>query len=459
MPQRSRLHLACAICSDQAISSIDVPESRETGMISLDRRSILAGAAAALALRGLAARAAALPGPTDGFVDSVGVNVHIASPPYAARFDRFHELIGASGIRHLRDELRPSNDLGRWRALNARSGVQFNVLVSPATNTVPEMMAYLDALGVDCISAIEGQNEGDSDWFMALPLAKSGWSDVVVAYQRDVHRALRARYSVAQLPLLSPSVIDWKPADVTLLKGAAEFSDAVAIHSYVQHAEEPETTDDHAAVAWYLHNMRDAFKPGAPALATECGYCNLVRHGGSGVSEAAAAIYLPRLLLNNYRLGILRTFLYEFIDGGTDPNDSEMHWGLVRNDGTPKPSYLAISNLIAALKDAARAAPSPMLQVAPASMSPELRQLAFEDSAGRPLLAVWRAVPCWNRWLAHDVAVEPVAVDLTVGAPGTSPSLAMMRPNDNADWQPVATSGQHATIPLDGRVVIIRAAA
>jgi hypothetical protein len=427
-------------------------DTRDSGMTDLSRRAILIGGAASMMLRPGSLAALPLPGPSDTFTDSVGVNVHIGSEPYATSFERFHDLLAASGIRHLRDELRPSNDLDRWRALNKRSDILFNILVSPATNTVVEMMTYLAALGIERVSAMEGQNEGDSDWFMSLPLAKPDWSNVVVNYQREVHDALRARYPSSQLPLLSPSVINWKPADVALLRPANQYSDAVAIHSYVQKAQEPETSDDYAAVSWYLHNMRDAFKPGASALATECGYCNVVRPGTSGVSETAAALYLPRLLLNNFRLGILRTFLYEFLDGGTDPNEGEHHWGLVRNDGTPKPGYHGIRNLLSALKGARRASNSPPLRVA--STAPDLRHIAFQDAQGQPLLAVWRAVRCWNVEKAEDIPVPTVPIDISIE--GRAASLSFNRPNDGADWRRVSVTDAHATIPLDGRVAIVR---
>lgn len=417
----------------------------------LDRRTLLTGAAALL-LRPASVIAAPLPGPTDTFTDSVGVNVHISSEPYASNFDRFHDLLATSGIRHLRDELRPSNDLARWRLLNERSNIRFNILVSPATNTVPEMMAYLDALGIARITSIEGQNEGDSPWFMSLPLAKPGWSNVVVDYQREVHRALRERFTVEQLPLLSPSVIDWKPADVALLRGAAPYSDAVAIHSYVQKAQEPETNDDYAAVSWYLQNMRDAFKAGAPALVTEVGYCNVVKPGSAGVGEIASGIYLPRLLLNNFRLGILRTFLYEFWDGGVDPNEGEHHWGLLRNDGTPKPGYHAVRNLLLALQSARPAGDNQPLKVATRSL--ELKHVAFQDAQGKPILAVWRAARCWDVAAAEDTIVPMMSVDISVD--GRIDSLAFNRPNDGNGWQRVPVTNGNATIPLDGRVAILR---
>jgi hypothetical protein len=389
------------------------------------------------------------------FGDSVGVNVHISSEPYRSNYERFRMRLGESGIRHLRDELRPSNDLDQWRALHADLGVRFNVLVSPATNTIPEMMAYLDALGVQRVSAIEGQNEGDSDWFMSLPIARPDWWKVVIDYQIAAHQALRARYDAKALPILSPSVIDWKPADVALLRPAAGFCDMVAMHPYVQGGQEPETGDDYASIAWYLRNMRDAFKPGAEVMATEMGYCNAIRPGSSNVSERAAAIYLPRMLLNNYQIGIRRTFMYEFMNGGTDPDDGEQNWGLVRSDGAPKPSYHAIRRLLAALADARLiAGPASEFGVALRSLRPDLRQVVLQDRAGGYVVAIWHAARAWDVAGARDIANEPQSVEIV--AEGRARPVAMNVPHDDDQWRDLSPSRGPLTVPVADKVVLLR---
>jgi hypothetical protein len=423
-------------------------------MLKIDRRAlILSGAGLLLAGPG---RSQTVPIDRYGtFTDSVGVNVHIGSPPYNVDFSTFRNLLGDSGIRHVRDELRPDNNLEQWRGLNAEFGILFQCLVSPATNTVPEMLAYLEALGPERVSAVEGQNEGDSDWFMSLAIAKPEWSKVVIDYQKAVHHALRARYSASILPIVSPSVINWKPADAALLRPAADFSDVVAIHSYVQGAQEPETDDDYAALSWYLRNMRDAFKPGAPVMATETGYCNTVKAGGGGVSETAAAAYLPRLLLNNFRLGVTRTFLYEFMDGSPDRNEWEHNWGLVHSDGSPKPSYHAIKRLLAALKDA-RLANKPVTEqrAFARTTSPEVQQVAFQDRAGHLILAIWRSVRCWDVQNARDIAVEAKPVEIVVD--GKASAMSVTVPNDDGTWRKVTGLRETMTIPVAEKIVLVR---
>ena len=350
----------------------------------LTRRRVLAAALAA-PLPGTVMRVHA----ADAFVDSVGVCTHLSSEPYLSAFGAVRAGIAALGIRHLRDELRPDNDLDRWRTLFRQHGVRSHLLVSPATNTVPEMLRYIGAVGPETVSAIEGQNEGDSDWFMAQPQARPRWDRAVVAYQRDVFRALRARYPM--LPILSPSVIDYKPADAKLLRPAAPFSDIVAMHPYAQRAQEPETAEEYAGLDWYLRTMRDGFKPGAPVMATEAGYATLDQPGG--ISETAQAVYLPRLLLHFFAAGIRRTFLYELMDGGADPAESEHHYGLLRHDGTPKPAFTALQTLLQSLAD-----PGPVIRpgMIGLEMSGASRMVVFQARDGTITAAIWRPERLWD---------------------------------------------------------------
>jgi hypothetical protein len=427
------------------------------GAQQISRRIFLQGAAASVVTSRARAGAGVAYSPA-AFAASAGVNTHLSSEPYASQYMTVRELLRASGIRTVRDELRRGNDLNRWRDLHDSFGIRSHLLVSPATSTVAEMLSYIEALGVERVSAIEGQNEGDSDWFKSNAASGGNWSKTVVDYQRSMFQALRTRYPSDALPIVSPTVLDWKPADMRQLIAAANFCDAVAIHSYAQHAEEPETGAGYAALSWYLHNLRDVFKPGAPVMATETGYNTMSPPAGSAISEAAAAIYLPRLLLNNFAEGVQRTFIYELMDGGADPANPEHHWGLVRHDGTPKPAFNAIATLLGAMTDQTRSvgAMKPVtvrLREAP----PKTKSLEFRKGDGSTIVAIWRAEPCWDRASAADVEVPPVEVLAVPDRPISAASL--MVPNDGSAWTDLAPSrGGGLAVPVSGKVVLLRLA-
>ena len=75
-----------------------------------------------------------------------------------------------------------------------------------------------------------------------------------------------------------------------------------------------------------------------PLWATEAGYHNAVnaRDGQPPVSERAGAIYTLRTVLEHFKAGIDRTYLYEAVDfwptGRRKPN---WNFGLLRNDMSP----------------------------------------------------------------------------------------------------------------------------
>ena len=94
-----------------------------------------------------------------------------------------------------------------------------------------------------------------------------------------------------------------------------------------------------------------------PIVITESGYHNgLNDHSDQpGVSESAAAKYIPRLYLEDFANGIARTYLYEFLDESADSGlkSFQLHWGLIRADGSEKPAFIALKNLIGEVNDAA----------------------------------------------------------------------------------------------------------
>ena len=433
-----------------AVDELDALPSEPT----MDRRAFLQAGVAAMVAR---------PAPGVGsvrsaeeFIDSFGVNVHIGDRPYGYSFDRFAELIGSSGIRHIRFELFPGQDLGRLRALYDRFGIHLNLLMSPTTIAAPQILGCVDAIEPHRVSAVEGQNEADSEWFKVQKAAGDDWVDAAVAFQRSMFQALRARYTGSVLPILSPTVLDWKPQDMALLRPAAAFCDIVAIHSYVQRAQEPETDDSYAGLAWYLRNMRDSFKPGAPVIATETGYNNSVRRGGAGVSERAAAIYLPRLLLNNFSAGVVRTFLYEFMDSGGDPRDWDSHWGLLHHDGSPKPAYHSLRALLRALGEKVPVMPCRLdrpPRVALLGAPPETRSQLFQKQDGSAVLALWRAVPSWDVARGTDLIVAPVPV--VVQTDSAVARAVYLVPNESAAWTAIPATGGKIMVHISDKITLL----
>jgi hypothetical protein len=101
----------------------------------------------------------------------------------------------------------------------------------------------------------------------------------------------------------------------------------------------------------------------APVVASETGYHDALasRDGHPPGSEQAAAVYLPRLFLSYFSAGVRRTFAYGPLDERVDParSDLQANFGLLREDLSPKPSFMALRNLIALLRPAGDRPESP----------------------------------------------------------------------------------------------------
>ncbi|MDJ0702671.1 MAG: hypothetical protein QNJ46_05270 [Leptolyngbyaceae cyanobacterium MO_188.B28] len=108
------------------------------------------------------------------------------------------------------------------------------------------------------------------------------------------------------------------------------------------------------------HNLNDPWIPAVHimcgsqrAITTECGYHNAIFGNYSGVSEGSSRKYLPRLFLEYFNRDVERTYSYELIDIKPNPDNDQakFHFGLLRNDGSPKTAFIALRNLIMLLRD------------------------------------------------------------------------------------------------------------
>ncbi|MDB5326385.1 MAG: hypothetical protein JWM57_1954, partial [Phycisphaerales bacterium] len=82
-----------------------------------------------------------------------------------------------------------------------------------------------------------------------------------------------------------------------------------------------------------------------PIWNTETGYYTGTDTGN--VTEAAEGKYIPRMLTEFFNKGVQRTYLYELVDEASDASNRENRYGLARQDGSAKPAFNAVKNLIA----------------------------------------------------------------------------------------------------------------
>jgi hypothetical protein len=133
------------------------------------------------------------------------------------------------------------------------------------------------------------------------------------------------------------------------------------------------------------------------------------------VTEAVQGKYIPRLFLESFNLGVPRTFSYELIDQKADPNNSEHNYGLLRSDGTPKPAYTTLKNLIGLLNDPQPvptppiiATPTPLgaLNYAIGGTAQNVHHTLLQKSNGDFYLVLWLEVPSTDQTASQSVTLN-----------------------------------------------------
>lgn len=367
---------------------------------------------------------AVMPGRAEDFVSSMGVNVHLSyfDRVYGSGFrtiiiPRLQEL----GLRHVRDggTWLPNVDWMnevylRWRDLAAATGAKFTVIVSPRRTAtgpgtdygdVSHVIDLRDRIGVNNIDAWEGLNEHDVS-------GRSAFAQEARTLQRALYTLVKNDPTMAwRHRVLGPSMAFASAA--AKVGDLSAWMDAGNIHPY-DGGKLPTSN-----LATHVNGVR-AISATRPLVATEFGYHTSPVSSNPwhwSVSESAQAKYTLREFLELYNAGVQRSFAYELIDEGTDPADMEFHFGLLRIDGSRKPAFAALRNLIMLLGD--RGAPQFAPHALRLSLSGDttgVRRLLVEKADGRRYLALWQNTRSYDEVTRTDVSapVRKVIVDLPV---------------------------------------------
>lgn len=383
-----------------------------------------------------------IPRRAEDFVDSIGLNLHIDS----AGSEYNEAVVAGLGVRHVRSNLKPGvmqtthDRLGR---LFSNYGTRVN-LVCDTTEFTPAQ--YRDLLRHEMFESIEGLNEPD----VVGPRTFGGFSDnwgsqsypATIAFQQELAAALLADPATASKALLSPAMAN--PARSRYLRGIA--ADFISMHSYP--GQEMPTGGFLTSFVIPSAQLMSATSPAQRLIATETGY----RSGPAGgdISLAAAAKYVPRIYAEYFRLGVMRTFLFELTD-----TSSTYNFGLLDASYAPKPACGPLKHLISLVsesswKPAERAwsTPAPfdpgLLDYAITGGTSDIHHVLLQKSNGTVYLLLWNEVPSYDLAARRDLANAPVPVDVTFAAPVDRAALYRL-----GSAAPAATYGSVSRIRID----------
>jgi hypothetical protein len=350
------------------------------------------------------------------FGDSVGVNVrlHLTNSTGYGDFTKVKNRLLELGVRHVGDGLChncPAH-LQRLEALGPL-GIKATLGVGNQTDGAlrDQRLQVIRERLLGVTEAIVGPNE--VDWG-----GDPYWVSNTRAYQAALYDRVNDDPALRHLPVIGPSLVQRDSR--AILGDLSAHLDQGNIHPYP--AGVPPMSDLPMEFGLAAHVSGNK-----PLIATETGYHDDTDFTGihRGASERAIANYTPRSVLEAFRQGIDRTFLFQLADAWSPAqvekwnlSEQSNSFGLLRSDQTPKPAFYALRNLMLAVDaDSAPVAQPGGLRLDLVNEPPDLRKLLLRSADGSYALVLWRTVSVWDRAARRDLEPAVHGMGVTFGQP------------------------------------------
>lgn len=374
-----------------------------------------------LALMALSSQTHALPAETQAvgasaFLDSIGINTHMMNKwggNAYADVGRVEWQLNYIGVKHIRDCFCDDYGTETLKKLSADIGTRVNLWANGAI--YDRVIAGVKA-NPKIIDSVEGANEADAfpQNFQGLTGVQAG-----VALQKKFFADVKGYAATASVPVNSLTVI--RNESLPIIGDISPYVDRTSSHIYPQwggyNGELP------YPYIQILTKKMNAMAPGKPSIITEGGWWT--KPHPRGVTEAVHAKYTLNYLLDAYKQGVVRTYLYELLDEYPDPDGQKMdnHFGLFRYNGSAKPAAVALHNMTTILADAGRIISPGKLSYAVDGMPATGYQLLMQKSDGTYVLALWNDARIWDNGNLKERLVAPVQVMLNLGVQASTLSV------------------------------------
>lgn len=350
----------------------------------------------------------------DTFIQTLAVDTHVNYTDGAyANVHNVADDMNWLGIHHVRDFTPVAAVPFSSYVYLAQRGIKFNFLTGANFEESIANAVKLNTAVPGSIAAIEGFNEIDN-----FPVAYKGLTGAAagLAAQRELYARVRATPELAGVPVYD--VTGYNPKSVETRTDSADYANA---HFYPQNGEQPSWNangDKWMAAALYVGE-----KFQLPLVITEFGYFSMPQSGWYmlGVDEPTQAKGILNGYLDAAAAGVKRLYIYELLDQKPDPQNksAEMHYGLFRNDNSPKPAAQAIRNLTtmlnASVPHRASAAASNTLTYSLRDMPVSANSLLLQKKDGRFVLALWNETLIWDRATGKPLTAAPARVEIDFG--------------------------------------------
>lgn len=362
----------------------------------------------------------------DSFVDGLGVAVHLTYGRYSERWEStLQPRLLEIGLRHIRtDFFADQTNIRRVNAL-AKLGVKTTLITGPGSDigALKEML--------DGVEAVEGPNEPDN--WPVTHQGIQGWG-AIKPYQIELFNAVKNDLLTKSVHVLTASI--GGPEWYKEVGNIGPWCDYANLHFYTpsfgEHFGRPAPPTDGMHIGrggkreMGLLSLAKTLAPGKPMIVTEAGYSTtlVASDWDAGVTERAAARYIPRMLLELSNHGVERSYIYELYD--QEGNDIHSGLGMLRSDGSLKPHAVAIRNMIRILADPGPAFRADSLEYSLTATvavhddqdhrTDEIHHSLLQKRDGRFYLILWHETAGFNTETDQDILVPDQTVTLQLAA-------------------------------------------
>ncbi|MDE1902176.1 MAG: glycosyl hydrolase [Alphaproteobacteria bacterium] len=374
----------------------------------------------------------------DAFLNSLGVNTHVAQGYNPAHYaEPLHYL----GIRNIRDGAR---NLSGYFMLHKKDGIRVDLVGAKIDDLLDAARPLAEN---DVLMAIEGPNE-PNNWPITYMGVRGGGKESwgpVADMQADLYKQVKADPVLKKYPVFDVSeagaetnnvglqFLTIPPGAKTQRPAGTVFADYANVHNYVSgHGqgyvdnEAWQAADPTLDKSWdglygeYGKTWRGKFAGYAdaqletlPRVTTETGWDSVNDPGG----EAVQGTILVNTLLAQFKRGWAYTFIYELGDG----EGSTGNQGLYRKDWTPKPAADYIHNLTTILADDKPRPHTGALAYTIADQPATVHDLLLQKSDGTFFLVIWNEKTSGTDDIAVDLAAPRRTVRIYDVTRGTDP--------------------------------------
>ncbi|TAL00688.1 MAG: type I secretion C-terminal target domain-containing protein [Rhodospirillaceae bacterium] len=309
-------------------------------------------------------------------VSTLGVNTHIDFNQYGYQnLPVVQSSLQYLGVRNVRDSGENIADLQSWASVAQATGVRFDDFMPEGSPAVVQyafgLVNSLAAEGV--LNAIEGGNEEDD--VFAQSMGNS------LTYTASLQQQIYALGQALGLPVINMSfgagwtaTNNWQ-GDYGAVGDLSVYTDYGNAHTYplVGQGED-----------WTIQRLDGLAKLAAstrPVITTEIGW-----NENQGFAQSDIAKFVLNAAFDGWKDGNAKTYFYALYDDGGGK------FGLMNQDGTPKPAGIALHNLTTLLADANVGAgsftPTPLAYQFGGTIGGE-NTVLMQKSDGSYWLSVW----------------------------------------------------------------------